>query len=535
MNNEGVIRAQSMTERNGVVVLSGGNEGIVSVSGTIDASGTGGGQTGGTVHVLGEKVGLFDHANITVSGDAGGGTVLVGGDLHGQGTVQNAFRTYVSADSTINADALTNGNGGKVVVWADDVTRYYGHISARGGAQGGDGGFVEVSGKESLVFRGMVDASAPHGRAGSLLLDPKNITIANLGVDVVATNDQFAENAAGSVTFDADLITAVTNLGTAVTLQANNDITVNEAITTVNGGGAGGALTFQAGRSILINANITTDDAVFTATANETTANGVVDANRDATAAVITMAAGTTINAGTANISITLSTGAGLTNSTSGDITLAGLTTTSHVLVVNNGPTAGSGIVRADGTQLITASSAALDVNGGGGGGEIGTSGAPIRVTVTNLEARSQSGGAFFSSPTQGVNIGGATLGGLTGISTSSSGNLEITATGAITQTESLTVAGTSSFNAGANAITLTTATNDFTGAVSLLNTGVNAVALTDTNAVTLAGGTFGGTLTVIANGAITQTGALLVTGVSSFNAQAGAITLTTATNDFTG
>ena len=544
VNQEGIVRAQSMMERNGLVVLSGGGDGIVSVAGTVDVSGTRAGQTGGAVHILGEKVGLFG-AHINAPGDAGGGTVLIGGDYQGRSPdVQNAFRTYVSNDSTINADALSHGNGGKVIVWADDSTRYYGTISARGGTQGGDGGFVEVSGKESLAFRGMVDASAPHGRAGSLLLDPKNITIANAGADAVAANDAFAENAAADATMDADLITTLTNAGTAVTLQANNDITVNEAITTVNGGGAGGALTFQAGRSILINANITTDDAVFTATANETLANGVVDANRDAGAAVITMAAGTTINAGAADISITLSTGAGLTNSTSGDITLAGLTTTSHVLVVNNGPTAGSGIVRADAAQLITASSAALDANGAGGGGEIGTSGAPIRVTVTNLEARSQSGGAFFSSPAQGVNIGGANLGGLAGISTSGGGNLELTVTtGNISQTEALNVGGTAGFTTSADDadITLNSA-NAVTGAVSFTSTDTNAdntevVQYTGTGGVVLGGSTNTGTLTIVAStGNITQTGALNVGGTAGFTvAGTNSIVLDSAGNNFGG
>jgi len=44
-------------------------------------------------------------------------------------------------------DVVTDGDGGKVIVWADDWTKYFGSISARGGAQTGDGGLVEVSGK----------------------------------------------------------------------------------------------------------------------------------------------------------------------------------------------------------------------------------------------------------------------------------------------------------------------------------------------------------------------------------------------------
>ena len=73
--------------------------------------------------------------------------MLIGGGYQGKDpAVQNASATYMSADSTISADAITNGNGGTVVLWSNDSTRAYGSISARGGAQGGDGGLIETSG-----------------------------------------------------------------------------------------------------------------------------------------------------------------------------------------------------------------------------------------------------------------------------------------------------------------------------------------------------------------------------------------------------
>ena len=155
------------------------------------------------------------------------------------------------------------------------------------------------------------------------------------------------------------------------------------------------------------------------------------------------MATGTTLNAGNANLTMTLNTGAGLTNSTSGNITLENLTTTGHVLVKNVGPTAASSILRASVNSLVTAASAAFDVNGAGGGGSIGTSGNPMRVTATNLEGRAQSGGAFFTSPSQMVTVGGATLGGLTGIATSSNGNIAVTASsGGVRVSESIIANG---------------------------------------------------------------------------------------------
>ncbi len=93
--------------------------GTTIVSGNLNTSG----QTGGTVYVLGNTVGLIG-ANINASGTNGGGTVLVGGDYQGHGIVPNADRTYISKDSTINADSLINGNGGRIIVWANQATGF---------------------------------------------------------------------------------------------------------------------------------------------------------------------------------------------------------------------------------------------------------------------------------------------------------------------------------------------------------------------------------------------------------------------------
>src|SRR6185436_8616775 len=65
INNTGVIQAQTVENHNGTIRLMGDMQsGTVSVSGTLDASGTGAGQTGGNIVVAGHHVGLFDgHIN----------------------------------------------------------------------------------------------------------------------------------------------------------------------------------------------------------------------------------------------------------------------------------------------------------------------------------------------------------------------------------------------------------------------------------------------------------------------------------------
>src|SRR4029077_14101301 len=92
-----------------------------------------------------------------------------------------ALRTTVAEGATIDASALASGDGGKVIVWADDTTRFAGTLGARGGAQGGDGGFVEVSGKKTLDYAGKVNAAAPKGKGGTLLLDPETFGYSAVG------------------------------------------------------------------------------------------------------------------------------------------------------------------------------------------------------------------------------------------------------------------------------------------------------------------------------------------------------------------
>src|SRR6476661_1064332 len=178
LTGQGVAQATGLTVNpNGEVVLTG-NAAVPVTAGTAIASGTlnVSGNTGGTVNILGDKVGVIA-GNINASGINGGGNVLIGGDYQGLGTVPNALRTFVSSDSTINADAVSNGNGGRVIVWADETTRFNGNITARGGLFSGNGGFAEVSGKQSLDFQGLVDLRSTFGIAGTLLLDPTDITI----------------------------------------------------------------------------------------------------------------------------------------------------------------------------------------------------------------------------------------------------------------------------------------------------------------------------------------------------------------------
>jgi hypothetical protein len=152
----------------------------------------------------------------------------------------------------------------------------------------------------------------------------------------------YARGQTQTVALTPDFLTATLDTGTAVILQANNDITVNDPIV-AEANGHGGALTLQAGRSITLNASITTDNGPLTLIANDTLANGVVDSQRDPGDAFITMAGGTTLDSGTALLDVELRNGAGLTHSNSRSIDLQTVTA-GAVNVANNGPDPGSDV-----------------------------------------------------------------------------------------------------------------------------------------------------------------------------------------------
>ncbi|MGY8695284.1 MAG: two-partner secretion domain-containing protein, partial [Verrucomicrobiia bacterium] len=246
------IRHSGVIESPGVHI-EGGDGGIVDVSGSIDATG----DTGGNVKVLGEKVGLFAGANIDASGSNGGGEVLIGGDFQGSNPdVRNAERTYVAESASIRVDAIDSGDGGRVIVWADDVTRFNGFISAKGGAEGGDGGFVETSGKGTLEFNGNVDTSAANGAMGSLLLDPTDVVIVdgagpgnddgelNPGDGTLAFGDGSVTSTISENTLEA--VGADTNISIQATNSINIEDLADDALTLATDGtvdfltGAGG-------------------------------------------------------------------------------------------------------------------------------------------------------------------------------------------------------------------------------------------------------------------------------------------------------
>ncbi len=188
IRHEGLIDAKGAVKENGRVFLVA-DQGVAEVSGTIRAE-------GGEIRVLGDQVGLTGEALVDASGDFGGGKICIGGDFQGDNpAVLNSRATNLGSATRVKADARIAGNGGEIAVWSNGSTGFYGEISAQGGAQQGDGGFIEVSGLRHLQYNGLSNALAPQGKTGTLLLDPTSITIVTptQNATVAATTEPTAD------------------------------------------------------------------------------------------------------------------------------------------------------------------------------------------------------------------------------------------------------------------------------------------------------------------------------------------------------
>ncbi|MGC9524151.1 MAG: CHAT domain-containing protein [Limnospira sp.] len=198
--------------------------GVVAVSGSIDAESTTP-DSPPRVNIFGDRIGLWG-ATVNASAPDGGGTVRIGGDYRGGGTVPNATNTAIDTNSTILADATAAGDGGRVVIWSDGNTQFSGQISARGS---GDGGFAEISGRVSLGIDGTVNLRGGNG-VGTLLLDPLNITIVD-GGESNEGGDFDGQIWAGDNPSELNLsATTLENLSADadIILEARNDIRIED-------------------------------------------------------------------------------------------------------------------------------------------------------------------------------------------------------------------------------------------------------------------------------------------------------------------
>ncbi len=317
-SNGGIIRATGTATKDGHVYLTGGNDvtvdgavsasnadgsggtiqatggaatGTLNIAGAVNASATNASAKGGRIVATAAAVNVGAAAKVAANGGTNGGTVLLGGDRHGGSDptvalsatpIANAQQTNVAAGAQISADAGANGNGGNVVVWSDNATSYAGAITAHGGNAGGNGGFVEVSGKRNLAFTGTVDASAPFGANGTLLLDPSDLTITSADSNTSTSGgggstETIAPNGSGSSTVSNTTIqTALASEDVIITTvgSTSDGTTGNIYVNAPISWASNQSLTIHAANTISFGSNASTPASGVGSFSVQTGANG---------------------------------------------------------------------------------------------------------------------------------------------------------------------------------------------------------------------------------------------------------------------
>lgn len=229
---------------------------------------------GGRIIFEGDTIAVQEGSQLIATGPKGGGEILVGGDWQGGANearrvlktpdaMRQATTVTVEKNTTLNASATDNGNGGTVVVWSDvknskSVTTVQGQILAKGGENGGDGGQIETSGAK-LITDGVSGSAAAQnvaagGKAGEWLFDPTDIVIGDKGRNLKGDSSHSNISAASI----GSLLTSGTNVRISTASNGNQagNILVESAIRKTDGKAV--TLTLDAHNKIDVTANITT-------------------------------------------------------------------------------------------------------------------------------------------------------------------------------------------------------------------------------------------------------------------------------------
>ena len=250
-----------ITQTGGYVGLLGGD---VSNTGTILAPAgqvvVGAGTTA-TLDVNGGgflQVALPKGATVSPMGNA----ALVSG-----AQANSAVRNVVNLPASVNAQSATgtsgnvylggtisvdsaSGDAGHIKVLGNTTT-VAGTLSAQATGASGNGGFIETSGNQVAFVKPSINTSAAHGKTGTWLVDPTDLTIdaaaaatidAALGFTNVELDTYFDGSTSGpgntspglgDINVQSDL---AWNSGNTLTLNAYNNINISAQITAATGG-----------------------------------------------------------------------------------------------------------------------------------------------------------------------------------------------------------------------------------------------------------------------------------------------------------
>lgn len=404
---------------------------------------------------------------------------------------------------------------------------------------GAAGDSINITATAPGSFNFTANAGSITGLSNASGITDINVTNVSANGQALILNDTGAANlfsitGAAAISTIPTVTVSTTSALTAVSgfsaSGATTALNVNSGGISVTGNNHNISLTGNGATSIGAPLSDTGNNGTITASSTGTMAvnagistSGGTNANISITGASVTQLLGTTVNAGTAAVTVT---------STSGSVNLSGtLTTTSQnpsdFIQVTGATTVALGTVTdtTSNGQLLVSAGGQISQNGVITIGTAGSGTTQFTLTaansdiVLNTQANDIAGTISFAGTTANIRdvklrntdaaaqlptglTGLANLRNLTlqydnvpvalpGVTLTSAGSLAVTAGGAITQTAAVTVPGTSTFSAGANAITLGSS-NNFSGAVSLSNSGANNVTVSNGITLTLGASTVG-------------------------------------------
>lgn len=219
VNNTGTMEAKTLRQNEkGEIFLDGGDNGVVELSGTIDASGMEAGQSAGSIKAIGAETHVKDGATLHATGAVDGGLIETSGD-------------YLEIGDTVDIDAA--GKTGEAGEWLLDPTEVI--INDSGTNDSGTG-------------TGTVNGGSNAYTSGTTYL--KTSTIANIlkknNVRIQAT-DRTYHNA--DITLASALNVDETTAGkNTLTLEADENININANINA------------KAALNVVLNADTNSDD-----------------------------------------------------------------------------------------------------------------------------------------------------------------------------------------------------------------------------------------------------------------------------------
>lgn len=258
VNNTGTIEAKTLRKNEkGQILLDGGDNGQVEVSGTLDASGTEEGQSAGNIKVIGEKTIVHDGTNLLARGNVDGGKIETSGDV-------------LNLGDNLNIDAKgVNGKAGEwlldplEILIQDDSPALSDKDQTLGTVNGGSDNPTQINYNDPPSETQNADATY----SSTSWIQTKLITeILNKGTDV--TIQAASTSQAASITVNSAINPTVAGDGEAtLALEAQRNITINKEIKA-----SGGKLNVKLNSdtdgdgvgAVIINADISTNGGTFT-------------------------------------------------------------------------------------------------------------------------------------------------------------------------------------------------------------------------------------------------------------------------------